>query len=368
MSEVGLLFVVWMLVTIVAMWQVAPAWRSDLVGLSSALFLAVVSPISAAWLLSSSLITQQVMARYGERSSVVIASTVALIAGSFLILRALSQSEGSLLGTGFAMTGVAYYTCRHIHALLDCWFGRLAPPPLRGYLHYQFFGPVLIVGPIHRYQNFAREIRERSWSSERFFAGAERALHGAALAIVVGSYLLAEKLGVLLAPWTTDDFFGHWLGSALEWAVLYAQFSGFSDMVIGLALMSGIKVEENFNNPLKATGLIDFWMRWHMTLSRWCRDYVYVPVAALSRSPLLGVLLAMLAMGIWHETSLYYVLWAAWQAFGIAINRFYQTLEDPLRLGVLPAPLSGLVCRLLVFGWLTAARPVILEILAFLPS
>ena len=98
------------------------------------------------------------------------------------------------------------------------------------------------------------------------------------------------------------------LASAADWVQIYFIFGGFGALALGLALMMGLVVEENFDRPWAARNLIEFWTGWHITLSLWCRDYVFQVVTAFSRSPLLGLTAAMTAIGLWHEVSVYYFL------------------------------------------------------------
>jgi alginate O-acetyltransferase complex protein AlgI len=126
--------------------------------------------------------------------------------------------------------------------------------------------------------------------------------------------------------------------------------------------MLGLRLEENFDQPWRATSLVDFWKRWHMSLSSWVLDYVFRPVTALSRSPLLGLITAMLVIGLWHEFSLFYVLWSFWQALGIVLTRLVMRWLPLERVTGWPriilAPLG-------ILFWLSLSQPVIETILRF---
>ena len=124
--------------------------------------------------------------------------------------------------------------------------------------------------------------------------------------------------------------------------------------------MMGLKLEENFRKPYLARDLIDFWDRWHMTLSHWCRDYIYVPLTAWSRSPVIGVLAAMLVLGLWHESSAYYILWACWQALGIILtHRFIRPLNASRAVPLL-------LIKLVSCFWLVSAKPIVSNFLELL--
>ena len=220
--------------------------------------------------------------------------------------------------------------------------------------------PLLLVGPIHRLQHFERQCERRRWETADFFAGAERALLGAAMAVVLGNWAcrhLEAGLAIVTAPWPA--FWRDWVGSATDWVQIYFTFAGFSAVALGLTLMMGVRIEENFDRPWAARNLIEFWTRWHMTLTRWCRDYVFQVVATASRSPFLGLAAGMLAMGLWHAASPYYLLWSVWQVAGIAATRVAR------RVTVLSLPRGAyaVLGPVAVLGWLSLARPVLTRVL-----
>jgi len=199
------------------------------------------------------------------------------------------------------------------------------------YCRYLLFLPTLVAGPINRFPEFARDSRRRRWDRALCAAGLERMLYGYVKIVVLANYLVVSKLG----PW------GEGLGPPDSWPVaylgcvtyglnLYLQFAGYSDVAIGLALLVGFRVPENFHWPFAATNIHDFWQRWHITLSHWCRDYVFRPVGSLSRSPHLGVVASMLVLGLWHELSWRYCLWGLYHGLGLVVWRVLQPLRARL--------------------------------------
>jgi alginate O-acetyltransferase complex protein AlgI len=265
---------------------------------------------------------------------------------------------------GAIWIGGAYFTLRNLHVLFDWWMGRLANPGLGRHLRYQLFLPVLIAGPINRIQHFERECVRRRWETAAFFTGLERVLFGSALVVVLGGWLLGKVHATLLSNGVVPGVFWHdWLISAIDWVQLYFTFSGFSSIALGLARMMGLRLEENFDKPWAARNLIEFWSRWHITLSQWCRDYVFQPVTALTRSPFVGLIAAMTAIGLWHEVSIYYLLWAVWQAAGIASTRACRSLlvRHPRLAAFLDV--NGVMGPVFVLGWLSLAKPVLSRLL-----
>lgn len=314
--------------------------------------LTLLSPASAAWLLGSSVIVVISLrnAWAARHRGVTISALASVLIAALLLSRELDA---------VVWVGAAYFTLRHIHVLFEWWMQKIPAPQTANYLRYQFFLPAIMAGPIHRLPHFERQCRRRRVTMTQFFSGAERVLLGFASTVVLASWAVRRLAGsantlVIEQP----VFIRHWVDGAFDWLHIYFSFAGLSAIAIGLALMCGLELEENFRRPWAARDLIDFWSRWHMTLSNWCRDYVFRPLAAASRSALVGLIAAMLAMGLWHQTSAYYVLWAIWQSLGIALTHWLRRLPVPL-----PGTVSHLLGWLSVPIWLTLTKPVVLSIL-----
>lgn len=311
--------------------------------------LVVISPPSAAWMALATVLAplgMRLAERLHQRGTFAALWTLVLI----------TAFVGAQLAPGLIWIGGAFFTLRQIHVIGDWWMGKLAPPTLAANLRYQLFLPALFIGPVHRIQNFERQCTRRRWDREQFFSGLERVLLGAFSAEFIGTALLTQsRAGLRDMLKNADPFLQDWALSACDWIALFFTFAGMTAIALGLALMMGIKLEENFNQPWRARNLLDFWQRWHISLTSWVQDYVYRPVMALTRSPLSGLAAAMLVIGLWHEISFYYVLWSVWQSLGIVLNRlaapaFARLLPDALRSGLAP---------LAILGWLSLARPVI---------
>ena len=129
----------------------------------------------------------------------------------------------------------------------------------------------------------------------------------------------------------TGGFLQAYLNSVVSWANLYLQFSGYSDIAIGVAALAGFEIMENFKFPFLAKNINDFWSRWHISLTSWCREYVFQPSVSFTRKPLLSVALTMVILGLWHEISLRYILWGLYHAIGIALWHQYQKIKPELK-------------------------------------
>lgn len=335
-------------------WLLPARLAFDGVAVWTAIVLTALSWQTAAWLILASLLVCAMLAlgdRNGRRDSI----------AALLVVLLLAVLVWTQLGSTAVWIGSSFFTLRLLHVVGDWWTGELAAPSLRRTLRYQLFLPVLFVGPVNRIQIFERQLERRRWEAAAFLSGCERILVGFFSASVVGEY------GRMLAQSRLDLRFGQersflsdWASSAIDWVSLYFVFAGLTSTALGISLMMGLRLEENFNQPWRATSLIDFWTRWHMSLTSWCRDYVFKPVAALSRSALAGLVTAMVVVGLWHEISLYYVLWAVWQALGVVLNRtaarWFRPTGSSKRLLRVAGPF-------LIFGWLSLARPVISHLL-----
>lgn len=213
--------------------------------------------------------------------------------------------------------GAAFYTLRAIHYLISVVEGGPRAASLAEYLRYTFFPPTLLVGPIQHFDDFEREARRNRFDVERFSLGLERLLFGYAKIVLFGSWL-AIKFGHWVA--TLEPGAWHRYCTALQYGFeLYFKFAGYSDLAIGAALLLGMRVPENFRFPFLAVNISDFWRRWNMSVSGWCREHVNLPLYARTRSPAVAALGAMLVLGLWHECSTRYLLWGAYHGVGILV-------------------------------------------------
>lgn len=340
-------------------WALPSRWAMDGVAMWSFAVLLFLAPFATGWLLATTLLIPPAM-RLGERferRGLIASVWVLLLLAGFVAARTVS---------GPVWIGVAFFTLRHLHVIGDWWMGKCDAPAARNYLRYQFFLPVIVIGPIGRIQRFEREMERRRWDASDFLEGAERVLIGSFMAVVLGGWIFArmgQEVDYLLVG--GNSFLRDWAASAMGWVTLYFQFAGLSAVALGMALMMGLRLEENFNRPWAAKTLLDFWTRWHMTLAKWVMDYVYRPVMALSRNAFVGLAAAMLAIGLWHEFSVYYVLWSCWQVLGILLTRLalkYFTSDADVPRAILVC-VREVLLPLIVLAWLSLSRPIIERLL-----
>jgi alginate O-acetyltransferase complex protein AlgI len=221
--------------------------------------------------------------------------------------------------------GISYYVLKNAHYTLEFYKGKIYHKSLLFYLAYNFFLPVFIVGPINRYPEFIKDWQRRRFNSEYFSLGIERVLYGLSKVLILGNYLCTFLLQNII-----DKIdYNHsglkiYLNSLRGVFNGYFQFAGYSDMAIGISLLLGFRIMENFNYPFLATNMADFWRRYHISLSSFCRDYIYTPITAYYRKPLFGIIATMVAIGLWHEISVRYLIWGLLQAAGVYLSSFFR--------------------------------------------
>lgn len=345
------------LVGTVLVWTLPRGMGLNAVAALTLVSVSALSPASGLWLVGTSLMTVAVVRNYDAEKyrGFVVLVCCAILLSVLFVSRELS---------GLLWIGGAYFTLRHMHVLIDWWMGRLKIPSTGEYLRYSFFLPVLMAGPIHRLDNFQRQVQRQRITAANIFKGAERSVFGLAQAVVIPYALLRLRTASKDYSESWLLFTQRWLEGSFDWLLLFFSFAGLTSLALGISLMMGLKLEENFNRPWAARNLIEFWSRWHMTLSNWCRDYVFYPITAITRLPIVGLLMAMLAMGLWHDTSTYYVLWALWQSLGIFLTHMVLRLTSD-RQADRTGRAMGLVS---VFMWLSLTKPVVLQFMDLFSS
>jgi D-alanyl-lipoteichoic acid acyltransferase DltB (MBOAT superfamily) len=231
--------------------------------------------------------------------------------------------------------GISFFTFHHIMYLVDLRRGRAPTYPLDRYALYICFFPQAIAGPIARWNEVIHQFGERAFApgwEHRCAIGATFIVLGLLQKVLIGDPL-ARVLDPIYQQALTGPVPAHqaWIAPAFAFQVFF-DFSGYSDIAIGLALIFGVKLPINFDAPFRTTTIIEFWQRWHMTLARFLRDYVFQP---LSRLPvggsrhrmtraLFAILLTMALCGLWHGAGWTYVLWGTLQGVAIVVAAVWR--------------------------------------------
>jgi alginate O-acetyltransferase complex protein AlgI len=223
--------------------------------------------------------------------------------------------------------GISFYTFESISYVVDIYRG--VATPAKSYLDYACFisfFPHLVAGPIIRYSDILHQFRDVNWSKPK---ADWNHVNTGLMYLTIGlakKLLIADELAMDIAPlWTALGdglnlgFLGSW-GAVLGYTFrIYFDFSGYSDMAIGLGHMFGVTLPANFDSPYKATNPSDFWRRWHVSLSTWLRDYLYIPLGG-NRNNKRGrnLMITMLLGGLWHGAAWLFIVWGAWHGLLLA--------------------------------------------------
>ena len=228
--------------------------------------------------------------------------------------------------------GISFYTFTQIAFLVDCWQGKVRE---RSFVHYVLFVtyfPHLIAGPVlHHAQMMPQFANPATYRIDPDKVALGLAIFSFGLA---KKLLIADKMGEYadmffngVAGGTVPSVVSSWFGVLAYTLQIYFDFSGYSDMAVGLSLCFGIWLPLNFNSPYKSTSIIDFWRRWHISLSTFLRDYLYIPLGGNRKGEMrryVNLFLTMLLGGLWHGAAWTFVVWGALHGFYLTVNHLWN--------------------------------------------
>ena len=260
------------------------------------------------------------------------------------------------LRTVILPVGLSFYTFMAISYVVDTYRGDFEPVSLARFAAYLSFFPHLVAGPIVRPAELLPQMEQprdpRSVDTSRAF-------------YLIGTGLFKKVvIANFLASSIVDDVFGapsqhsslEILVAVYAYAVqIYADFSGYTDMAIGLALLLGYRFPQNFDSPYSAVSIQDFWRRWHMTLSRWLRDYVYIPLGGNRKGGLAtyrNLLATMLIGGLWHGAGWTFVVWGGLHGLGLAVGRYRRGADTTAPTGFALWRARIVTFHLVCFAWI----------------
>lgn len=245
--------------------------------------------------------------------------------------------------------GISFYVFHSISYLVDIY--RRDAEPTRNIFDFAAFialFPQLVAGPILRFKDLAPQFIHRTHSVELFSAGATRFVIGLSKKV-----LLADTVGPI-----ADLAFSHpdptmaeaWVGAIAYMLQLYFDFAAYSDMAVGLGMMIGFRLIENFDTPYHSRSITEFWRRWHISLSVWLRDYLYVPLGGNRKGvarTYINLFLVMFLGGLWHGANWTFVLWGSWHGAFLVVERYFEWPKKAAS-SVLALPLTLLA---VLIGW-----------------
>ena len=289
-----------------------------------------------------------------------------LILGFFKYYGFLAENINALFNADISYSelplpiGISFYTFQVLSYVIDVYLGkvRLQRNPVSFALYVTMF-PQLIAGPIVRYSDIESQLEQRNVSASKFGEGAQRFIQGLGKKV-----LIANSMGALwditqAMDMTGISVFSAWLGIIAYTFQIYFDFSGYSDMAIGLGKMFGFEFMENFDHPYISRSVTEFWRRWHISLGTWFREYVYIPLGGNRCSrirQIRNIMAVWMITGLWHGASWNFVVWGIYYGCLLLIEKmFLKKLIDNA-----PAIISHVYCMLaVIIGWvLFASRDI----------
>lgn len=261
---------------------------------------------------------------------------------------------------------ISFFTFEFVHVLVDIYLCKIVALEPLDFAIFTMFFPTLVAGPIKRYQSFVPQVRTIVEPPREILLS-----HLYRIGIgVAKKTIIADSMTLLTQPITTSDpDFGrldYWVALFAYAAKIYFDFSGYSDIAIGMAGLLGFAIPENFDMPYRSPDIATFWRRWHVSLSTWIRDYIFIPLGGSRGAPLtttLNLTLAMSLAGLWHGANWTFVAWGLWHGLGLIVHRVWtQTIARHVPLLGRRHPFIDVASIATTFafvavGWLFFAAP-----------
>ncbi|MBN2665719.1 MAG: MBOAT family protein [Bacteroidales bacterium] len=255
-----------------------------------------------------------------------------LFGTSIVVTDVLGAMSNSMLGTNFDISsivlpvGISFFTFQSLSYTIDMYRTKLKPVRnVSDFGFYVSFFPQLVAGPIVRASEFIPQLyREYSVTRREFSHAVFLIVKGLTKKIIISDFIAVNFIDRVFELPTAYSGFENLIAVYGYGLQIYCDFSGYTDIAIGIALILGFRLPVNFNSPYKALDLTDFWRRWHISLSRWLKDYLYIPLGGNRKGrlrTLANLMLTMLIGGLWHGASLRFVIWGGLHGIGLAINK-----------------------------------------------
>lgn len=362
--------------TLIAYWLLPRTWRNGLVAVVSLLFYTwgagaytflLLSAIAVNYAAGLAIDSTRYAANPRARRTVLVSAVVwdlGILAiwkyagfasqQADTISRALGLGSTPIVDVALPI-GISFFTFHHISYVVDVYRrSRHAQRSPVQFVTYIAMFPQLVAGPIVRYHEIAEQLADTKRNRfDDFAMGFPRFAWGLTKKVVIADSIAPvadAAFAVSNGDMTTATA---WLGALAYTLQLYFDFSGYSDMAIGLGMMFGFRLPENFNRPYSAVSITDFWRRWHMSLSRWFRDYVYIPLGGNrfgTARTYRNLILIFVATGFWHGANWTFLVWGLYHGALMLVERatgWAEVIDDPIRRGVRRA----LTFVLVVIGW-----------------
>jgi alginate O-acetyltransferase complex protein AlgI len=229
--------------------------------------------------------------------------------------------------------GISFYTFHALSYTFDIYYGKLkVERNIINFAGYVVMFPQLVAGPIVRYRDIWKQFAYRTTTKIGFVNGIQRFIIGLAKKVLIANTVAKAADGIFAIPSDQLSCTLAWIGVISYSLQIYFDFSGYSDMAIGLGMMLGFRYKENFNYPYVSQSIQEFWRRWHISLSSWLRDYVYIPLGGSRKGILrtyINIIIVFFFCGLWHGANWTFIVWGLWYGFFLVLERLgLRTLLD----------------------------------------
>ena len=289
-----------------------------------------------------------------ERKNMALGALIVSVVANLSVL-GIYKYAGPYIGLALPI-GISFFTFQIMSYTIDVYRGKVGcQRNIIDFGTYVTMFPQLIAGPIVRYETVEKQLRNRTINAEKTAAGIRRFVIGLGKKVLIANLCGALWEYVRVVPMEGRTLVMAWLGAIGFTFQIYFDFSGYSDMAIGLGKMFGFEYEENFNYPYIGKSITEFWRRWHISLSSWFKEYVYIPLGGNKKGvarQILNIMIVWGLTGIWHGASVNFLLWGLF--FGVLL--VIEKLVRPLIKVKLPGILGHIYMLVLViFGWVLFA-------------
>ena len=284
------------------------------------------------WYMAREIGKEQTSGKSGKASLIFTVTVNLLILSFFKYFGFVMDNFNALTGMNIHYTalalpiGISFYTFQAMSYIFDVYRGKTTPQrSLFRFALYLSFFPQLIAGPIVKYRDIERQLNRRTSTLDDIGLGSSRFIVGLAKKVLLANNLGALHQAVLALPDSNISILSYWIGIFAFTMQIYFDFSGYSDMAIGLGRIFGFRFNENFDHPYISTSITEFWRRWHISLSSWFREYLYFPLGG-NRVPvgrhIFNLIVVWALTGLWHGANWTFVFWGLYYCVLLILEKY----------------------------------------------
>jgi alginate O-acetyltransferase complex protein AlgI len=275
---------------------------------------------------------------YFKYSYFFIGSVNSIFGTHFEVVNLFAQWSNALLGSHFRIdtiilpVGISFFTFQSLSYTIDVYRGKLTP--VNSIIDFGFFVsffPQLVAGPIVRAADFLPQLKEKyHLSTEEMGHAFFLILNGLVKKMLISDYISINFVDRIFDSPHSYSGFENLMGVYGYTIQIYCDFSGYTDIAIGVALLLGFRLNINFNSPYKAESISDFWRRWHISLSSWLRDYLYIPLGGNRKGKVrtyINLMITMLLGGLWHGAHIKFIIWGGLHGLGLAWHKLWENIS-----------------------------------------